>query len=855
MDDSSADPDGDGYTNFDEYNNTTDPCTFDGGTGNNPPVITSTAPPTATVGVLYSYSITCTDADLDPLLLYMDLSDTCGGAVMDYMDGTGDYFFTPTGPQGGTTCYVGVACDDMQDWDVQTSPVDVSAGGTGDSDGDGMPDGWEDTYGCVDSMVGDSLEDPDGDGFTNLDEYNNSTDPCMPESFGCDLFVSTLGGATAPCSQIAPCSSINYAVGLAGDGDIVCVGAGNYPNQSNIQIQNNITLLGGFNPITWARNVPVQRTHVGGGGGGTIFYPFDGSLNVTIDGFVLQNANIGVDIQDASFTLSNNIMFDFTSTAINVFTPVVDPASLTMSNNLLFNNLRGILAYAAYDNLSIDSINNTIVNNSDEGIYRWYNNGSVITDIRNSIIYGNPDDINITDGTTVQYSDIGEGYPGTGNISRNPAFWGTSFVQHGLQPGSSCIDAGDPAPVYNDFDGSRNDMGFTGGPNSAFSDRDLDGMPDTWEVNYALNRSDPADALDDLDSDGLNNRLEYFNLTGPDDPDTDDDGMPDGFEVIGGGSCGLDPFNPGDAAEDHDGDFLNNLAEYGNSTDPCRADTDGGGEDDKSEVDRGSNPLDPGDDLLCDLFVSVAGGSTAPCTLAQPCNSINYAVATAGNGDMICVSEGIYYENVNLNISGSVTIFGGFNPATWERNVPVFRTVVDGGGIDSVFDRTCCGQSFTIDGLIIQNGLQGINLGDGTFTFSNNIIRDNAFAGIAGPSFQYYDFTINTSNNLITGNNQGLWVGNWYSNSSLNSINDTIEGNAGDGVYTYYAGFVYSTNAFIRNGIVFNNGPDLYLDGAETSQVSYTDVGDGATGTGGISADPLFWDTGFIDHGLQSGSL
>lgn len=33
-----------------------------------------------------------------------------------------------------------------------------------------------------------------------------------------------------------------------------------------------------------------------------------------------------------------------------------------------------------------------------------------------------------------------------------------------LQPGSPCIDAGNPDPQYNDPDGSRNDMGAYGGP-------------------------------------------------------------------------------------------------------------------------------------------------------------------------------------------------------------------------------------------------------------------------------------------------------------------------------------------------------------------------------------------------------
>jgi len=47
-----------------------------------------------------------------------------------------------------------------------------------DSDYDGMPDDWESRYGCVDAQVGDSLADPDSDGLTNLQEFQNLTRPC-----------------------------------------------------------------------------------------------------------------------------------------------------------------------------------------------------------------------------------------------------------------------------------------------------------------------------------------------------------------------------------------------------------------------------------------------------------------------------------------------------------------------------------------------------------------------------------------------------------------------------------------------------------------------------------------------------
>lgn len=56
--------------------------------------------------------------------------------------------------------------------------------------------------------------------------------------------------------------------------------------------------------------------------------------------------------------------------------------------------------------------------------------------------------------------------------------------------------------------------------------------------------------------------------TDPANPDTDGDGMADGWEV----QYGLDPLDPADAAEDPDGDGFTNLEEYQNGTDPFQFD-------------------------------------------------------------------------------------------------------------------------------------------------------------------------------------------------------------------------------------------------------------------------------------------
>jgi len=51
-----------------------------------------------------------------------------------------------------------------------------------DDDNDGMPDEWELKYEALSPVHDDASEDPDGDGFTNLQEYNAVTNPMDPNS-------------------------------------------------------------------------------------------------------------------------------------------------------------------------------------------------------------------------------------------------------------------------------------------------------------------------------------------------------------------------------------------------------------------------------------------------------------------------------------------------------------------------------------------------------------------------------------------------------------------------------------------------------------------------------------------------
>jgi DNA-binding MarR family transcriptional regulator len=101
---------------------------------------------------------------------------------------------------------------------------------------------------------------------------------------------------------------------------------------------------------------------------------------------------------------------------------------------------------------------------------------------------------------------------------------------------------------------------------------------------------------DDPDNDDLTNIQEYGNNTDPLESDTDQDGMPDGWEV----QFGLDPKNPSDKYDDLDNDGATNYEEYRFNTDPnnnTNKPIDSGKKADSDDEADGSSFL------LCGIFI------------------------------------------------------------------------------------------------------------------------------------------------------------------------------------------------------------------------------------------------------------
>ncbi len=186
----------------------------------------------------------------------------------------------------------------------------------------------------------------------------------------------------------------------------------------------------------------------------------------------------------------------------------------------------------------------------------------------------------------------------------------TKVVSAGLNATTTTVSAPNGATYYWRIDSYLNGTP-TGTPSAGslfrflVTDTDNDGLPDSFELaNTSPPSSTSLNVDDDLDADGLSNLQEFQRGTMPRTADTDGDGLKDGPELTGVGSRpATDPLKA-----DTDGDGLNDGVESNTGvwagststgTNPIKADTDSDGLKDGIETNTGA-------------FVSATSTGTSP---------------------------------------------------------------------------------------------------------------------------------------------------------------------------------------------------------------------------------------------------
>ncbi|MEW6536397.1 MAG: hypothetical protein AB1454_12365 [Candidatus Auribacterota bacterium] len=409
-----------------------------------------------------------------------------------------------------------------------------------DTDGDTMPDGWEIAYSC-DPLKGDSNDDYDNDGLTNIEEYGYHSHP---------LLIDTDNDTLTDCEEV----KVYFSDPSVADTDNDSVGDGveiAY-HSSPLMPDTDSDDLSDYDEIYVYNTLPnVMDTDNDG----------------MTDGWEVAH-NLNPLIADSQNDDDGDGVIN-----LDEFRFGADPHKADTDNDQL-SDYEEIYVY--HSNPAADDPD-----------------GDGLSDADECLIYGTSATAADTDGDG--YSDPYEINAGTDPLTPSRYFTAQRESSHyridAEQFGSSVFSL---SITYDNFSAQSNHSQepeqislhysllpwFSIGVNI---NSDNDRMPDWWEKKAGTNPL-LADGNADMDNDGLFNITEYLTGSNPSNPDTDGDGLPDGYEF----AYGFDILNP-DGALDADNDGSPNNEEYASQTDPHNPDTDGDGVPDGAD----SDPLIP----------------------------------------------------------------------------------------------------------------------------------------------------------------------------------------------------------------------------------------------------------------------
>jgi hypothetical protein len=560
MDDRNSNPDGDAYNNYIEYLNNTDPCTYDMSDQDGDGMPDEWEDLYSCVGSTIDDGETDADTDgLSNINEYLSSTDPCN------IDTDGDLMDDAWEVSYSATCDINPLINDASDdpdsdgYDnltEYTNTTDPCTFTVLDLDGDSMPDAWEDLQPCVGSSVDDADLDPDLDGISNINEYLSGTNPCNDDSDGdgmsdgWELAYFEGGCLVDPLTPDA-------------DGDLDGDSLSNfeeYGYQTNpCDSDSDSDGLNDSEEI-WSYGTDPNNndTDYGGVPDGLEINSFSTDPNDPLDD--VDTVIIGAEETDSSFLLRTS-RYEARSQIIYLDSEIGRP---------------GLIEKLA---LNVKDVPGATVNNFAIRIKETSSDSysSEISSFESGFSPVFVGDQNITQpGWHVFNLNPPYYYNGTGNLMLD-------FI----------LDSDDPA----DLSSNGNCYASSpGGMRSTFYGTTVNekyGDPWTWTFPVQI----PAD-----DKEKVPNLMIKFAI-----PDQDDDGMPDYWENQF--PC-MDMYTD-NSTSNFDGDSLTDLEEFELGTNPCLVDGDSDGFSDYSELFN-STCLDPNNadtdgDGLCDGAIGVSG--------------------------------------------------------------------------------------------------------------------------------------------------------------------------------------------------------------------------------------------------------
>jgi len=595
--------------------------------------------------------------------------------------------------------------------------------------------------------------------------------------------------------------SNNTAEGVSGKGGGMYLYSSN-PTLTHATISNNTADYGGGMHMDFSdpslTNVTISGNTADDdyskGGGMYLYYSNPSLTNVTISGNTADYGG-GINLDGYSdptlnhVTISNNTA-DYGG-GMKLYYSNPSLTNVTISGNTAEYSGGGMYSYSSNPNLT----HVTISNNSGGGMYCQYNTCNTI--LTNSIIWGNsPESISFNEEPVITYSDIEGGWEGEGNIDSDPLFTYPEYGDYTLIETSPCIDTGDPNLWYQDLDGTRADMGATGGlyatPN--FTSHDFGEVGDfgsSKQFTLYNFRETPITISD-----------AYFATSS--------------FTTNAKFPMTIVPLETGIISID-----ANNAA-FGYMEDAMELISD-----------------DLPDGLSVSLSVTGSEGNILTGNLSGSYEAATYRITgdlTIADGDTAYIHAGTEFL---FDGQYNFTIYGMLQAIGTENDIIIFDSFSDerwrGFTLDNASDQTTF-EYVRISGATKDDG-GGMYLNSSNPSLTNVTIVNNTAGDFGGGMYLLASNPtlthVTISNNTAEGGRGG---GMYLYSSNPNLTHVTILNNSGRGMW------LDNSNPTLINSIIWGNSPEniRLWTGNEEPVITYSDIEGGWEGEGNIDVDPLF---------------